>query len=80
MSISGLARRNPRRMRPSRSASAWNLIRMAGALKLGNQFRVGLFRLLMLRFSGALAFGEISVDLELVGEIKRERSVDLFEC
>ena len=56
MSISGAARRNPRRMRPSRSASAWNLTRIARPLQLRNQFGVRLSRLPVLRLCGALPF------------------------
>jgi len=76
----GAARRNPRRMRPSRSASAWNLTRIARPLELRNQFGVGLSRLPVLNLSGALSFGEVRIDFFLVREVKCKSSVHLLEC
>src|SRR5258708_28682633 len=79
MSISGAALRNPRKMRPSRSASAWNLTRIARPLELRNQFRVRLSRLLVLRFSGAEPFRKARIDLVLVCQAECKRTVHLFE-
>src|SRR5580658_2916873 len=79
MSISGATRRNPRRMRPSRSASAWNLTRMTRALQFRDQFRVGFSRLLVLRLSSTLLFPKICIDFVLIPQVVCERAVHLFE-
>ncbi len=79
MSISGAARRKPRRVRPSRSASAWNLTRIANPLKLRNQFSVRLSRLLMLGFGGAMPYGKVCINLSLVPQVKSKRSMHLLE-
>src|SRR5438067_11175672 len=69
MSMSGDLRFSPRTIRPSRSASAWNLILMASSPQLGDQFRVRVPRMRMLDFGYLLAFGKIGVDLLLIGQI-----------
>jgi len=79
ISISGAARRNPRRTRPSRSASAWYLTRTTRPLQLRNQLRVGVSRLLVLQFRCALSFHEVVVDILLVREVERERAVHLLK-
>ena len=79
MSISGAARRNPRRMRPSRSASAWNLTRIPRTLQLSNQFRVRLPRLPMLRLRGAAPFRKVRIDFLPIPQVKRKSSVHLLE-
>ena len=66
MSISGAARRSPRSIRPSRSASAWNLTRMARALQFRDQFRIGLSRLLVLQLRHPVTFRKVQIDLFLV--------------
>jgi len=66
MSISGANRRNPGMMRPSKSASDWNLNRMPRSLQLGNQFGVRLPQLPMLRLRSALPISKVRVDFSLV--------------
>src|SRR5271154_5449673 len=79
MSISGATRRNPRIMRPSKSASAWNLTRMPRPLQFGNQFGVRSPRLAVLYLCGALTFDKVRIDFLLVREIERERAVHLLK-
>src|SRR5580704_13942522 len=78
-SISLDTRRKPRRMRPSKSASAWNLARITRPLQPRNQLRVAPFRLLVLRLGCAVAFYEVGVDFILVREVKRQSSMHLFQ-
>ena len=52
---------------------------MTRPLQLRNQFCIRLPRLLVLRFSGALSFLEVGVDLFLVPQVKSKRAVHLFE-
>src|SRR5580700_1924263 len=66
-------------MRPSKSASAWNLTRMPRPLQLGTKFGVRLPRLPMLRLRRALPVGEIGVDFFLVREVKCKSAVHLIE-
>jgi hypothetical protein len=79
ISISGAILRKPRMMRPSRSASAWNRIRMARTLQLRNQLRVGSPRLLMQQLGIALSRNKVGIDLTLVAQVKRQCAVNLFE-
>ena len=79
MSISGATRHNPRRMRASKSASAWNLTRMPRPLQLGTQFGFRSPRLPMLRLRGALPISKVRVDFFLVREVKCESSMHLLE-
>jgi len=80
ISISGATRRKPRTMRPSRSASAWNLTRITRTLQLRDQFRIRLPRLLMLRFSGMLPIRKVRVDLSLIRQVERKRTMHLLEA
>jgi hypothetical protein len=52
---------------------------MARPLQLGNQFRVCLPGLLVLRLCGTLPFGKVGVNLFLVPQVKCQRAVHLFE-
>src|SRR5213078_3442088 len=79
MSMSGDLRFSPRTIRPSRSASAWNLILKASSPQLGDQFRVRVPRMRMLGFGHLLAFGKIGVDLLLIGQIICECAMHCFE-
>ena len=79
MSISGAARRNPRMMRPSRSASAWNLTRTTRSLQLGNQIGVRLPRVMVLRLRRALPISKVRVAFLLAREVKCESSVHMLE-
>ncbi len=78
-SISAATRRTPRRMRPSRLASAWNLTRIARPLQLDNQFGVRLYKLPVLHLCGALSSSKVRIDFFLVREIKCKSSVHLLE-
>jgi len=78
--MSGATRRNQRMMRPSKSASAWNLARMARPLQLGNQFRVRLPGLAVLHLCVVLTFDKVRINFLLVPEVERERAVHLLEA
>ena len=78
-SISGARRFNPFKTRPSRSASAWNLILMSRSPELGDQFRVRLARTCMLGFRRVLFSGKVGINLALIAQIKRERAMHLFQ-
>src|SRR5579863_2024483 len=80
ISISGAIRRRPRRIRPSRSVSAWNLTRMARTLQLRDYFRVGPPRLLVMRLSGTLPIRKVCIDLLLIRQVECKRTVHLFQA
>jgi len=79
MSISGALRRTPRRIRTSRSASAWNLTRMTRSLQFCDQFRVALPRLRVLQFGRSLPFRKVRIDVALIRQVPGKRTVHLFE-